>query len=169
MDLVLAGLGAAEVPVQGPRPFRFDINSIDVRTQKADDDHSDSDWLTIIVAVGDAATKDRPRTLIEATARCIAAAARLSSLVALVFEVRVLPPGVDRLRGHRPTIVLVLFAARDGDTLARSDRFAALERAPRTFRPALSRLQTDARVRAGPCPTFPVRTGPSIAKPCPRW
>ena len=68
MDLVLAGLGVEpKIPVQGPRPFRFDINSIDVRTQKADDDHSDSDWLTIIVAVGDAATKDRPRTLISKT------------------------------------------------------------------------------------------------------
>jgi hypothetical protein len=68
MDLVLAGLGGEpKFPLQGPRPFRFDINSIDVRTQKADNDHSDSDWLTIIIAVGDAVTKDRPRTLISKT------------------------------------------------------------------------------------------------------
>jgi hypothetical protein len=67
MDLVLAGLGVEPAfPVLGPRPYRFDINSIEVHTQKSDHDHSDSDWLTIMVAIGDAATKDM-RTLTSKT------------------------------------------------------------------------------------------------------
>jgi hypothetical protein len=76
MDLVRIALGVDPEsifkelphgpPLQQPfRPFLFSVDSIEIHTQKADGDHSDSDWLTIIVAVGDAATKDQ--TLLSKT------------------------------------------------------------------------------------------------------
>jgi hypothetical protein len=62
LDLVRTGLG-----VEPKFVFRFDIDSLEVLDQKSDNSHSDSDWLTLIVAVGDAATKDTPRTLLSKT------------------------------------------------------------------------------------------------------
>jgi len=59
MDLVLVGLGIDPLfPVVKPVPFVFSINSVEVHTQKADNDHSDSDWLSIIVSIGNPVTKD---------------------------------------------------------------------------------------------------------------
>lgn len=64
MDLVLAGLGVdPQFPVVGPRSYRFSIDSIEVRVHKSDNEHSDSDWLSLVVSIGNAATKDQPRIL----------------------------------------------------------------------------------------------------------
>lgn len=59
IDLVLAGLGVDPVfPVIAPWPYVFKVNSVEIRKQKADNDHSDSDWLTIIVSVGNPITQN---------------------------------------------------------------------------------------------------------------
>lgn len=64
MDLVLAGLGVdPQFPVVGPRSYRFSIDSIEVRVHKSDNEHSDSDWLSLVVSIGNVATKDQPRIL----------------------------------------------------------------------------------------------------------
>ena len=72
MDIVRLGLGVdpADVfkalpgPLQPlPTRFVFSVDSVEIHTQKADNDHSDSDWLSIIVSIGNAATKDQPRIL----------------------------------------------------------------------------------------------------------
>jgi len=64
LDLVLAGLGVDPVfPAVPRRPYRFSIESLDVRVHKSDGDHSDSDWLTVVVSIGNAATKEQPRVL----------------------------------------------------------------------------------------------------------
>ena len=58
IDLVLTGLGIDPVfPVVKPVPFVFSIDSIEVRKQKADKKHSDSDWLSIIVSIGNPVNK----------------------------------------------------------------------------------------------------------------
>lgn len=59
IDLVLAGLGIDPVfPVIAPWPYVFKVDSVEIRKQKADNDHSDSDWLSIIVSVGNPITKN---------------------------------------------------------------------------------------------------------------
>jgi hypothetical protein len=59
MDLVLAGLGVDPVfPVAKPKSYVFRVDSVEVKKQKADDDHSDSDWLTLTVSIGDPVTKN---------------------------------------------------------------------------------------------------------------
>jgi hypothetical protein len=65
MDLVLAGLGVDPAffhplpPIQPPAQFyAFGVDSMEVQAQKADSDHSDSDWLTIIVSIGNPITKN---------------------------------------------------------------------------------------------------------------
>jgi FG-GAP-like repeat len=44
-------------PIPAFRPYRFNIDSVDIQTQKADGDHSDSDWLTLFITVTDPAVK----------------------------------------------------------------------------------------------------------------
>jgi hypothetical protein len=59
IDLVLAGLGVDPVfPVIAPPTYVFKVDSVEIRVQKADNDHSDSDWLSIIVSVGNPITKN---------------------------------------------------------------------------------------------------------------
>ena len=68
MDIVLLGLGVdPEVvfrplspPLRQPplSPYVFSMDSVEIRRQKADNDHSDSDWLSIIVTVGNPITKN---------------------------------------------------------------------------------------------------------------
>jgi hypothetical protein len=59
MDLVLTALGVSpKFPVKRPSKFVFGVDRVEVRRQKADSDHSDSDWLSIVVTIGDAVTKD---------------------------------------------------------------------------------------------------------------
>jgi hypothetical protein len=59
MDLVLAGLGVDPVfPVIPPKRYVFSVDSVEIRKQKADNDHSDSDWLSIIVTIGNPITKN---------------------------------------------------------------------------------------------------------------
>src|SRR5258707_1335852 len=54
MDLVLTGLGVDPVfPVDKPKSYVFRVDSVEIKNQKADNDHSDSDWLTLIVSIGD--------------------------------------------------------------------------------------------------------------------
>ena len=73
MDLVRIALGVDPEsifkelphgpPLQMPLgPYFFAVDSVEVRTQKADDDHSDSDWLSIIVTIANPISKDS-RTL----------------------------------------------------------------------------------------------------------
>ena len=58
MDLVLAGLGVDPVFPAHPTPsYVFAVDALDARRQKSDGDHSDSDWLSVAVTVGDAASK----------------------------------------------------------------------------------------------------------------
>lgn len=67
MDLIRLALGVDPAiifkPLPGPlqplpgAPFVFGIKSFEIQNQKADNDHSDSDWLTILVSVGDPITK----------------------------------------------------------------------------------------------------------------
>jgi hypothetical protein len=67
MDLVRLALGVEARSVfttlppplqQLPRPpYRFSIDNFQILTQRADGDHSDSDWLTFIVTIGDPITK----------------------------------------------------------------------------------------------------------------
>lgn len=60
IDLVAVSLGA-DLPVEHVAPtardYRFSVDSIEAHVQKSDGDHSDSDWLTILVSVGDPVTK----------------------------------------------------------------------------------------------------------------
>ena len=68
MDLVRLGLGVDPVvvfkplppPLQPlpPLPYVFSMDSVEIRRQKADNDHSDSDWLSITVTVGNPITKN---------------------------------------------------------------------------------------------------------------
>lgn len=59
MDLVLTALGVSpKFPVKRPSQFVFGIDRVDVRRQKADGGHSDSDWLSIVVTIGDPVTKN---------------------------------------------------------------------------------------------------------------
>jgi hypothetical protein len=59
MDLVLTGLGVDPVfPVVKPKDYVFMVDSVEIKNQKADNDHSDSDWLTMIVSIGDPVTKN---------------------------------------------------------------------------------------------------------------
>lgn len=69
-DVITAALGIAPkffVPLppitQGLRLFRFSVDSLNILEQKSDNEHSDSDWLSIIISIGNAATKADPRTL----------------------------------------------------------------------------------------------------------
>lgn len=66
LDVVGAALGippASIKPVTPSDVYKFTIDSMTARRHKADGNHSDSDWLTIIVSIGDAATKTQPRVL----------------------------------------------------------------------------------------------------------
>jgi len=58
MDLVLAALGVDPV-FSTPRPhtYAFSVDSFECQVQRSDNDHSDSDWLTLVVAVIDPVTK----------------------------------------------------------------------------------------------------------------
>jgi hypothetical protein len=59
MDLVLTALGVDPVfPVTHPRRYVFRVDSVDIHRQKADNDHSDSDWLSIVVSIGNQSTKN---------------------------------------------------------------------------------------------------------------
>jgi hypothetical protein len=65
MDLVLLGLGVAHIPFKPLPPIKplilpyvFSVESVEIHTQKADEDHSDSDWLSIIVTVANPVTKN---------------------------------------------------------------------------------------------------------------
>lgn len=67
MDLVRLGLGVDEKlifkslppPLQQlpPLPYIFSIDSVEILNQKADSDHSDSDWLSINVTIANPLTK----------------------------------------------------------------------------------------------------------------
>lgn len=67
MDLVRLVLGAdpksAFTKLPGPLqpvpdpPYIFNVEAFDILTQKADDNHSDSDWLSFVVTIGDPLTK----------------------------------------------------------------------------------------------------------------
>lgn len=67
MDLIRLALGVDPKVIFKPlppplhslpdAPFVFGIQSFDIITQKADGDHSDSDWLSIVVTIGDPTTK----------------------------------------------------------------------------------------------------------------
>jgi hypothetical protein len=59
MDLVLSGLGVEPVfPAIPPKRYVFSVDSVEIRRQKADNDHSDSDWLSIVVSIGNPITKN---------------------------------------------------------------------------------------------------------------
>ena len=59
MDLVLTGLGVDPVfPVVKPKSYVFRVDSVEVKNQKADNDHSDSDWLTLVLSIVDPVTKN---------------------------------------------------------------------------------------------------------------
>jgi len=63
MDVVLTALGVDPVFPVVPTPrYVFSVDSLVAKRQKADGDHSDSDWLSIVVTVGDPVTK-QVRTL----------------------------------------------------------------------------------------------------------
>jgi hypothetical protein len=61
LDLARIALGddspLAPPPVVQFQPYRFNIDSIQVHTQKADSDHSDSDWMTLFITVADPVVK----------------------------------------------------------------------------------------------------------------
>jgi hypothetical protein len=60
IDLVATGLGIEpRFPASKPvaRTYRFSVDSVEARVQKSDKDHSDSDWLTVLVSLGDPVTK----------------------------------------------------------------------------------------------------------------
>lgn len=62
LDLVAVGLGAdARFPAAAPtlRTYRFSVESVEIHQQKSDSAHSDSDWLTVQVSIGDPVTKSR--------------------------------------------------------------------------------------------------------------
>ena len=65
MDLVAGALGVLpSFPVpKKPGPFKFTINSIAAHVQKSDHNHSDSDWLTLNISIGNSATKAQPLVL----------------------------------------------------------------------------------------------------------
>jgi hypothetical protein len=58
----VVGVGVAPPSVTDPAtvrtPFIFRVNTVEVHTQKSDDDHSDSDWLSFIVSIGNPVTKN---------------------------------------------------------------------------------------------------------------
>jgi hypothetical protein len=58
----VVGVGVAPPLVADPAaarpPFIFRVSSVEVHTQKSDDAHSDSDWLSFIVAIGNPVTKN---------------------------------------------------------------------------------------------------------------
>ncbi len=67
MDLVRLGLGDDPAVIFKPLPgpiqpqptrFVFSVESVEIQTQKSDNNHSDSDWLSIIVTVADPITKN---------------------------------------------------------------------------------------------------------------
>ncbi|HZS56061.1 MAG TPA: hypothetical protein VFA65_16785 [Bryobacteraceae bacterium] len=59
MDIVLTGLGVVpNFPVKKPSHYVFRVDSVDILRQKTDNDHGDSDWLSIMVTVGDPITKN---------------------------------------------------------------------------------------------------------------
>ena len=95
MDLVRVALGVDPESIfkeqpHGPGfkqpvgPFFFSVDRIDVRTQKSDGDHSDSDWLTIIVTIANPVTKDT-RTL-PATIHHIGASVKSGNVIAGPFS-----------------------------------------------------------------------------------
>jgi len=66
LDLVRLGLGVDQAEVFKPLPgplqqpatsFVFSVESLEVQAQKADSDHSDSDWLSFIVTISNTGTK----------------------------------------------------------------------------------------------------------------
>jgi hypothetical protein len=69
-DVVTAAIGVTPkffVPLppisEGLRLYRFSVDSFDILEQKSDNEHSDSDWLSIAVSIGNAAAKSDPRPL----------------------------------------------------------------------------------------------------------
>jgi hypothetical protein len=58
----VVGIGMAPPSVTDPAtvqiPFIFRVNTVEVRTQKSDNDHSDSDWLSFIISIGNPTTKN---------------------------------------------------------------------------------------------------------------
>ncbi len=67
MDLVRIALGEDPAPLLKPlppplqqpsvAPYVFNVSSFEIKTQKSDSDHSDSDWLSIVVTIVDPITK----------------------------------------------------------------------------------------------------------------
>ena len=59
IDVVATALGVDPVfPVIRPRRHVFKVDSVEIIKKKSDDDHNDSDWLSIVVTVGNPITKD---------------------------------------------------------------------------------------------------------------
>ena len=59
MDLVLTAMGVNPVfPEIRPRSYIFKVDSLEIIKKKADGDHNDSDWLSIVVTIGNPITKD---------------------------------------------------------------------------------------------------------------
>jgi hypothetical protein len=59
IDLVLTALGVDPVfKTPRPRSYVFSVDSFECRTQRSDNEHSDSDWLTLVVMVIDPVTKN---------------------------------------------------------------------------------------------------------------
>jgi len=59
IDLVLTALGVDPViKAARPRSYVFSVDSFECRTQKSDNDHSDSDWLTLVVTAVDPVSKN---------------------------------------------------------------------------------------------------------------
>ena len=59
MDLVLTALGVDPVfPVVRPRSYVFKVDSVEIIKKKADRPHNDSDWLSIVVTIGNPITQD---------------------------------------------------------------------------------------------------------------
>lgn len=62
IKLVAVGMGADPGFPDAPlthRTYRFNVESIEIHRQKSDSDHSDSDWLTVQVSIGDPVTQSR--------------------------------------------------------------------------------------------------------------
>jgi hypothetical protein len=59
LDLVLTALGVDPVfKTSKPRSYVFSVDSFECRTQRSDNEHSDSDWATLVVTVIDPVTKN---------------------------------------------------------------------------------------------------------------
>jgi hypothetical protein len=105
LDLVLTALGVDAVfPVIPPARFVFRVDSVDIRRQKADNDHSDSDWLTIVVTVGNPITKNSQTF-----------PAKLYHIGGAIRTGNVILPNTDVAASGGKDFVTDAFVAGDGD------------------------------------------------------